>query len=99
MHIVNGTTVNPAWTDTILIGDGVAWQTHIQGASVQKVGGTYIGSANSGKYPSITKLRLGMVDGTAIDIELQEVSNQATWNTGTQFALDTAIADIQGWLL
>ena len=98
MHVHQGTVINAAWTNVVLIGDGTNWPTHLQGSSIQNVGGTYIPNAASYKYPTVTKLRLGMMDGTAIDIELQDVLNQATWNTGTNGALDTAIADIQGWI-
>jgi hypothetical protein len=50
------------------------------------------------RYDTMTVLQINLADGSRFNIELQEVSNQATWNLGTQAALQTAMADINAWL-
>lgn len=97
MQIVQGTSINVAWVRSVLIGDGTNWPTRLDGDSIQQVGGVYIPSTALYEYPTLTKLRLTMVDGTTINIELQKVTNQATWNTGTEAGLNAAISDIQTW--
>jgi hypothetical protein len=48
------------------------------------------------KYDTITELIIEKNDGGApLRVELQEVSNQATWDGGTLTDLQTAIAAIQ----
>lgn len=49
-------------------------------------------------YASMTILSVNLKSGHHFKIELQDVSNQATWSTGTQAGLNQAIADIQAWL-
>lgn len=49
-------------------------------------------------YATITSIQVQMQDGSRMAIELQDVANQATWNTGTLAALNQAIADINSWL-
>lgn len=50
------------------------------------------------EYPTMTVIDIRMADGNHMQIELQNVANQATWNLGTLAALNQAIADIQAWL-
>ncbi len=50
------------------------------------------------KYDTITSLQIDLSDGRSERIELQDVSNQATWNLGTQAALNQAVADINAAL-
>lgn len=49
-------------------------------------------------YNTMTMLQIERNDGSKLEIELQDVSNQGTWNTGTLGALQTAVAAIQAWL-
>lgn len=49
-------------------------------------------------FPTMTKLMIVLKDEPTLIIELQNVTNQPTWNLGTQAALIQAIADIQAWL-
>ena len=50
------------------------------------------------RYDAMTVLQVNLADGSRLNIELQEVSNQATWNLGTKAALQAAIAAINAWL-
>lgn len=45
-------------------------------------------------YATMTRLIFELVDGTKLDWELQNISNQATWNLGTLAALQTAATAI-----
>lgn len=47
------------------------------------------------RFPTTTIIEIGLTDGRTIKLELQEVSNQPTWNLGTQAAQNQAITDIQ----
>lgn len=49
-------------------------------------------------YATITSIQVQMQDGSRLEIELQDVANQGTWNTGTLAALNAAIAAINAWL-
>jgi len=49
-------------------------------------------------FPSVTVVRFAIVDGRNYDLELQNVSNQYTWNNGTQTGLHNAMDDINAWL-
>lgn len=46
-------------------------------------------------YAAMTVLTLMMNDGSSVSIELQDVSNQTTWSTGTLAGVKAAEADIQ----
>lgn len=50
------------------------------------------------RFDNMTVLDIVLDDGRRVNIELQEVSNKATWNLGTLAALQTAVADILAWL-
>lgn len=47
---------------------------------------------------TVTILTIDMLDGAELLIELQDVSNQSTWNTGNQAGINAASADINTWL-
>ena len=49
-------------------------------------------------YKTMTVLVVKMTNGDKFDVELQNVTNQATWNLGTLAALNQAVADINAWL-
>lgn len=49
-------------------------------------------------YPTMTVLQIQITDGSRLNIELQDVSNQATWNGGDLADLQAAIAAINAWL-
>lgn len=49
-------------------------------------------------YNTMTMLQIDFLDGAKLRIELQDVSNQATWNLGTQAAINNASAAINTWL-
>lgn len=49
-------------------------------------------------YNTMTVLQVERSDGAKESIELQDVSNQATWSGGTKNDLNQAIADINAWL-
>jgi len=49
-------------------------------------------------YPRKTVLVINLVDGSNLKLELQSITNQATWNLGTQAALQTAAAAINALL-
>lgn len=48
-----------------------------------------------GGLPAMTAICLTMDQGDNLTIELQKVSNQATWNLGTQAALNQAVTDLK----
>jgi hypothetical protein len=64
--------------------------------------GASVASPTEGEWPyrydTMTVVQFNLSDGSRLNIELQEVSNQATWNLGTQAALQTALAAINAWL-
>lgn len=49
-------------------------------------------------FPTMTIIEVLMHDGRRFNIELQEITNQATWNLGTLAAQQAAINDINAWL-
>jgi hypothetical protein len=49
-------------------------------------------------YAVMTILHVERQGGEPLKIELQDVSNQATWSTGQQTGLQQAITDINAWL-
>jgi len=51
-------------------------------------------------YPrnTVTILTVDMLDGASLMIELQDVSNKNTWNTGDQAGINAASADFNTWL-
>lgn len=46
-------------------------------------------------YTNMTQLCIHLKDHRYVYLELQEVSNKATWNLGTKAALQQAITDIK----
>ena len=50
-------------------------------------------------YQTMTMLQLTLRGNRNVHFELQEISNQPTWNLGTQAALQTAIIAIQAFVL
>lgn len=49
-------------------------------------------------YRVMTVVEIDFIDGARLNIELQDVSNQNTWNTGNQAGINAAIAAINTWL-
>lgn len=49
-------------------------------------------------YPTMTIIEVLTTDERRFNIELQDISNQPTWNDGTLAAQQQAIADINAWL-
>jgi len=49
-------------------------------------------------YPTMTIISITMADQSKTELELQECTNQATWNLGTFAALQQAVSDINAWL-
>lgn len=49
-------------------------------------------------YSQMTILQVERQGGETLKIELQDISNQATWSTGLQSGLQQAISDINAWL-
>jgi hypothetical protein len=50
------------------------------------------------RFDVMTVIRICLDNGDNFDVELQEVTNQATWNGGSKMDLDNAIDDINNWL-
>lgn len=50
------------------------------------------------RFDTMTIIVINLADGTHVPIELQEVTNQATWNLGTQAAQTNAITAINAVL-
>lgn len=50
------------------------------------------------RYPTMTVLQIMLWDNVELRMELQEVSNQPTWNTGLLTGAQAAAADINAWL-
>lgn len=52
------------------------------------------------KYPyaSMTVIEVNLSNGDMFRVELQNVSNQPTWNNGSLAALNAAVAAINAWL-
>ena len=95
MHIEDGVNVDASWTGTILIGDGTTWYTRLTNANVVSITSSFIAApASTYEFDTVTKIRFNLVDGTNFNVELQSVSNQNTWNLGTQAAINTAIGDL-----
>lgn len=74
---------------------------YIAGIDIRHVSGTFNQkplTATEGEWPyrydTMTVLQIELTSGRYFTIELQEVSNQATWNLGTMAALQQAINDI-----
>jgi hypothetical protein len=76
-------TVNPGVTG------GSALFTPHYGVENNETGAQF---AETYPYPTMTRLRFTLHDGQNHDIELQSITNQATWSTGTLAALQTAAA-------
>jgi len=49
-------------------------------------------------YPTMTVVSITMADQSKTELELQECTNQATWNGGALADLQQAISDINAWL-
>jgi hypothetical protein len=49
-------------------------------------------------YPTMTVVSITMADQSKTELELQECTNQLTWNGGTFADLQQAISDINAWL-
>lgn len=49
-------------------------------------------------YDVMTIINVTMADQSRLELELQECTNQATWNLGTLAALNAAMSDINAWL-
>ena len=100
MEIKKGTDEDPvAFAKSILLLNNSKITSVIQGNQVVKIGGVFMASpASTYKFDTITKIRIDTTDGFGINFELQDVSNQLTWNTGTQAALDQAIIDLNDFL-
>lgn len=92
MTVTNGTNnigISPDGTN--------GWEYFLK-SNIVDVKGTYQATPSLYKKAVMTKVRLNLVDGRYVDIELQDVTNQAGWNLATQAAVNTAVADIQSWL-
>lgn len=50
-------------------------------------------------YPTQTIIQIQLNDGHFIPFELQDITNQATWSTGTLLGLQTAVTAINAWLV
>lgn len=50
------------------------------------------------EYDSMTVIGIVMKDGREFKVELQNVTNQATWSTGLNSGLQAAVAAIKAWL-
>ena len=51
------------------------------------------------RYPTLTVLTINLNDGNFERIELQDITNQGTWSTGTMVGIDNAINAINAWLI
>lgn len=51
------------------------------------------------RFDTVTVVRIYMSDGRWFDIELQEITNQPTWNNGNLTSLNQAVSDINAWLI
>lgn len=51
------------------------------------------------RWDTVTVIRIYVSDGRHIDLELQEITNQPTWSSGTEFGIQTAVSDINAWLV
>lgn len=49
-------------------------------------------------YPVMTIINITMADQSRLELELQECTNQPTWDGGTLADLNTAVAAINAWL-
>lgn len=49
-------------------------------------------------HPTMTVITVVMENNDIFRIELQDVTNQATWNLGTEASLNAAVAAINAWL-
>lgn len=69
----------------------ISFQSKASIPSVDQVNWTY-------RFPTMTMISINMSNGDTIDLELQEITNQATWNLGTQAAQTNAITAINAVL-
>ena len=104
MEINNGTDVNPLWENSIVYSaNGADWE-HIDKNAVTKISKSY--HTVSGKAKDWNKRRDSrckvVIEGSnntiLLSFDAQDISNQATWNDGTQSELATAVEDIMSWL-
>lgn len=73
---------------------------HIQKSQVVNVTGVFTPVPNTENYPfaNVTEVSLALAHGGEQKFELQRVTNQPTWNGGSQADLNQAISDIQAAL-
>jgi len=50
------------------------------------------------RYDTMTIITIYLRDGSKLSIELQDLSNQPTWNGGTLADMNQAISDIKDWM-
>lgn len=50
------------------------------------------------RFPTMTEIAINLSNGDTVNLELQEITNQGTWNLGTQAAQATAVAAINAVL-
>lgn len=84
---------------TFVDGEVITGGTSTETADVvgDSVSTSYPGEWNY-RFDTMTVLQIEKSDNSRFNIELQEVSNQATWNLGTNAALQAAVAAINAWL-
>jgi len=99
MEVRKGTTENVSYTQTILLVTNGSIDSVIREPNVAKIGGVFIANpASTYQFATITKVRIDLVDGTGINIELQKITNQPTWSTGTNAGVEQAIQDLNDFL-
>lgn len=64
----------------------------------EKPAGTEAAQAWKYRFNTMTIVNVFMSDGSKLSIELQELTNQATWSGGTLADQQQAIDDINTWL-
>lgn len=49
-------------------------------------------------YNNMTVIDIQLSNGNKLNIELQDITNQPTWNLGTLAALNAAVTAIKAWM-
>lgn len=83
---------------SFVAGETLTGGTSAETATLDKIEPASFDEEWSYRYKTITTICIAINDGSELLIELQDVANKVTWNTGTLAAQNQAVADINAWL-
>ena len=89
------------WNDIIAFRPtGATTWTPIKTTKVVSVNKAFLPAAQTSYYKYATRcnIKITLQDDSSIFFDAQDVSNQATWNDGTEGELDNAVDDLASWI-